>query len=510
MKKYLLIVIIVLINAGNNTINAQKSATIEGKCDNDIGWSFDGYTLNIFRTNLQKFDVSIPNYDVNNKPSPWVKRNLPVKKVCIGFGIIRIGSCAFAGCKSLEAVEFSDGNNFREIGWGAFLYCSNLFNFSIPYGVRKIEKSAFAGCSSLRSVSIPEQARVEDYAFLSCSNLNVLDIAVNALLGKAVFACEQKNGDHVSHTYYQGEIRSLPANINASNSHVYGIAKEAVEEFFKKQRPDLADEEETTTSDVDMFIPSSEFTRNDTYALIIGNQHYRFAPDVPYARHDAQIFAQYCKKTLGIPSEHIHLCKDATKAMIIEQEIEDWLGKEIQDKHEKKVIIYYAGHGVPDIENQNKSYILPTDVLGTTPKRGISLEAFYATIGRLGFQQVTIFMDACFSGVSRNNESVNMGERATEVDAPDTNISMGNMVVFCAAQGNETAQGFLKEGHGLFTYYLLKELQQSKGQVTYGKLSKELQKNVSQTAPTLELRKKQTPSTTVSNQLSSSWSKTML
>ena len=509
MKKYLLVALMAFTSATVITVNAQDLATIEGKCNGDVSWTFDGHTLKIISTNFQE-SVSIPNYDINNKPSPWVKRNLPIKKVYIGNGISRIGSCAFAGCKMLETIEFHNGSLVEEIGWGAFLYCVRLFNFSIPSGIKKIEKSAFAGCSSLRSVSIPEQANVEDYAFLSCTNLNVLDIAVNASLGKAVFACEQKIGDNIRHTYYQGEIRSLPANINANNSYVYGLAKEAVEEFFKKQRPDLNNEEETMTSEVDTYIPSSEFTRNDTYALIIGNQHYRFAPDVPYARHDAQIFAQYCKKTLGIPSEHIHLCKDATKAMILEQEIEDWLGKEIQDKKSKKVIIYYAGHGVPDIDEKNKSYILPTDVLGTTPKRGIALDKFYAAIGSLGFQQVTVFMDACFSGVNRNNESVNMGERATEVDAPDTHISTGNMVVFCAAQGNETAQGFLKEGHGLFTYYLLKELQISNGQITFGRLSKELQKNVSQTAPTLELRKKQTPTTKVSNQLSSSWSKTML
>ena len=57
----------------------------------------------------------------------------------------------------------------------------------------------------------------------------------------------------------------------------------------------------------------------------------------------------------------------------------------------------------------------------------------------------------------------------------------------------ETAQGFQEEGHGLFTYYLLKELKDTQGMVSYGKLVDNIEKNVSNVAPTLDLRKKQTP-----------------
>ena len=45
----------------------------------------------------------------------------------------------------------------------------------------------------------------------------------------------------------------------------------------------------------------------------------------------------------------------------------------------------------------------------------------------------------------------------------------------------------------MFTYYLLKELQDTQGMVSYGKLADDIEKNVSNVAPTLDLRKRQTP-----------------
>ena len=46
----------------------------------------------------------------------------------------------------------------------------------------------------------------------------------------------------------------------------------------------------------------------------------------------------------------------------------------------------------------------------------------------------------------------------------------GNLVVFTAAQGDETAYQYAEKGHGMFTYFLLKKLQESKGGVTLGEL----------------------------------------
>ena len=489
MRKTLVLLVCCLLWAAGSYAQSTKAKT--GKCNNEVEWEFDGRTLFIKNSNLARGAVAIPNYDLKKELAPWVKQGLSIRKVVIGSGISRIGSCAFANCKELNSVEFQDVF-LKEIGWAAFLNCRNLFSFSMPVNVKKIETIAFANCASLRSMKIPNLCRIEDQAFLSCTNLSSIEIGTNSLIGKAAFATEVVENGQTSHKPYNRQILGLPATINTDNCLEYGLAKEAVAVYLKNA-PQYDDEERV--SEVDMVIPGSQVMRNETYALIIGNENYRFVSNVPYAKNDATIFSEYCKNTLGIPASNIHLCIDATKSMILEQELNDWLKEEITDKADKKLIVYYAGHGVPDIQNHNKSYLLPTDVYGTKPQRGIALDTFYSDLGCLGFDRVTVFIDACFSGVNRDNEGLN-SERAVEVEAEETKPTIGNLIVFSAAHGNETAQGYQSEGHGLFTYYLLKELQETQGLVTYGKLTEDISKHVSNVAPTLDLRKKQTPKST--------------
>lgn len=484
---------------------AQNILPASGRCNSEVEWSFDGRTLLIKPSSSQSDAVvNMPDYDVRQNPAPWVKRNLFVQKVKIANGISSIGACAFANCKNLEAVEFENNMFINSIGWGAFLNCEKLFTFSMPVLVQKIGKIAFANNSSLRSVTIPPQAFVDDNAFMSCTNLNVIDVASNVQLGKHVFATEVKDQSGVTYSLYDGKINRLPPYVTVDNCQEYGLSKRSVESYQgsgQKRNNDI----DMPMSEVDIDIPVGNATRTNTYALIIGNEDYRFASNVPYARHDASVFAEYCKLTLGVPAENIHLCHDATKYMILEQELEQWLQKEVTNRGVKSLIVYYAGHGAPDIKNRNKSYLLPVDVYGTRPTHGIALDDFYNKVGQLGFKNVSMFIDACFSGVNRDNESVSEGLRAVEVEAEECVPKNGNMVVFSAAQGNETAQGYNQQGHGLFTYYLLKEMRDNLGEITFGQLADNIQKQVQSTAPQLNLRKPQNPSVNVSSSMTNTW-----
>lgn len=481
-------------------VNAQIYKT-EGYCGTDAKWTFDGYTLVISNVNTKNQPVAIREYNIEKQLAPWTKAKLDVRKVEIQKGVTRIGSCAFANCQNLQEVVFA-GTDLTEIGWGAFLNCSRLRNISLPVQVRLIETIAFANCNSLASVTIPDQCRVGDQAFVSCDNLRSIEMSPTAIIGHHAFASEVNINNKVRHSLYNGEIIRLPAYVNPDNSHEYGLASAAVEKLTKNRIQEI--DYDYKTSAVDNLEVTSGVTRNNVYALIIGNQNYRFASDVPYAIHDARVFGDYCKKVLGIPAGNIHIAEDATKQMIIEEELEDWI-KSINNREQKKLIVYYAGHGVPDVKNKNKAYILPTDVRGTNPKRGIALDEFYAKLGELEFNQTTIFLDACFSGVNRSNEGVTEGLRAVEIDAEDTELGGGSLVVFSAAQGNETAQGYPEQGHGLFTYYLLDALQKTNGLISFGELSDHIKNNVSNQARELKMHKKQTPSTNSSEKIANAW-----
>jgi len=499
MKRYMLILVLALFSIP--TVFAQINYRVEGSCGEDVKWSFDGITLVISNVNTKGFQVRMADYGLEKKIAPWVKKKLSIRKVQIKGGILNIGSCAFANCNTLQEVIF-EGSDLQTIGWGAFLNCTHLRNISLPVQVTNIETIAFANCTSLASAIIPDRCRVADQAYASCTNLKMIDVAPTAILGHQVFANEVTVNGRVRHSLYAGELRRLPQYINIGNCHEFGFSRESVDKCTNKQKSEI--DYDYATSGVDSNIPVASHSRYDTYALVIGNQNYRFASNVPYAIHDARVFAEYCKKTLGIPVENIHISEDATKQMILEEEIEDWISN-IKYRENKKLIVYYAGHGVPDVKNKNKAYILPTDVRGTNPQRGIALDKFYSKLGELAFAQTSVFLDACFSGVSRNNEGVTEGLREVEIEAEEATFSDGNVVVFSAAQGNETAQGYPEEGHGLFTYYLLKEIQDTNGTINYGELSERITTNVSRQALQLKMQKKQTPATRFSEKATENW-----
>ena len=162
-------------------VSAQSFSKVEGTCGIDTEWEYDGYQLTIRNVNKLGQIVSIGDYDLKENKAPWVKKNLNIRKVQIGRGIDQIGSCAFANCKNLQDVVF-EGTEVRKIGWGAFLNCVRLRNISLPIQLRNIGTIAFGNCSQLPSVKIPDHCRVDDQAFVSCVNLQSVEISPTVCL----------------------------------------------------------------------------------------------------------------------------------------------------------------------------------------------------------------------------------------------------------------------------------------------------------------------------------------
>lgn len=476
---------------------------VSGTCGNNIEWSFDQRTLKL-KTQKYKPDFTLmPDYDIN-LPAPWYKYKDMVKTVKIGEGISNIGNCAFMDFSQLTDVEF-EGVDVGKIGWGAFMNCSRLSNITLPMNLTSIGTIAFARCSSLITIAIPDKCRVEAQAFVSCDKLADIDVSPTAILCDHVFAREVVIDGKTRHALYSGLVRRLPDYVNANTCHKYGIAAFALPD---KGVAATGIDYDLKTSDIDEIQYRTSYQRNDIVALVIGNQNYRFAPYVPYAIHDARVFADYCEKKIGVPRPNIHVAVDATKQMILEEEME-WLSS-FEEKGNKHLIIYYAGHGVPvtfEKENGEKvqmSYILPVDVFNSHGQKGIALDSFYSQIGEMGFAQTTVFLDACFSGVDRLDEGVVNGLRGVGERAADTKISKGNIVAFAAAQDTEAAQGYDSEGHGLFTYCLLSAIAKTPN-CPFGRLFDAIKSDVVTRAPQLRLRKSQTPVITSSSNVGDSW-----
>ncbi len=235
------------------------------------------------------------------------------------------------------------------------------------------------------------------------------------------------------------------------------------------------------TSDVDKNMPVNPNPVSTRYALIIGNEDYaryqktlQTEANVPFARNDARVFKDYAVKTLGVPEENIYLLLDAT-AGEMQQKIDLISRLATKTGPDAEVIMFYAGHGFPD-EVEHNAYIIPVDVTGSNLASAVKLQDVYDRLGATGAKRITVMLDACFSGGGR--EAPLMAARGVKVK-PRENLINGNMVVFTASSGEQMALPLESQQHGIFTYYLLKKLQETGGKITYSQMADFLSQKIS-------------------------------
>lgn len=252
-------------------------------------------------------------------------------------------------------------------------------------------------------------------------------------------------------------------------------------------------------SDVDTDIPSGTEAPDNEFAFIIANENYP-AAKVPYALNDGWIFEQYCKKTLGMADDHVMIFEDATGGNIMTC-IEQIKSVAKAYDGEAKIIFYYAGHAFPDQE-KSTAYLLPVDGDSSNSATGYSLARLYTELNSVPAKSIICIIDACFSGATRTDGMLLTG-RGVAIKVKE-DIPQGNIVVLTSATGAETAHQYEETGHGLFTYFLLQKLQQTKGDVTLGELTDHLYKNVRRKSVLIN-RKMQTPTVIPSPALAGSW-----
>lgn len=285
-------------------------------------------------------------------------------------------------------------------------------------------------------------------------------------IAKAIDEAKQKGGPMPNTLDAEGELYLANNDISKARE-IYNTILKETPDFYAQTETKLSKfMKEHKGDDVDINIPIANNMSNLTFAVIISNEKYQMEKPVQYAENDGKIFTEYCKKALGLPEKNVHFITNATLNNI-KHEIK-WLQDVIAVYNgDAKVIFYYAGHGIPDEQNKS-AYLLPIDGYGSEVTTGYALEDLYKALGCLPSKAVTVFLDACFSGAKRDGDML-ASARGVAIKVKQ-NYPTGNMVVFTAAQGDETAYPYKEEGHGLFTYYLLKKLQETKGDVTLGEL----------------------------------------
>jgi len=258
------------------------------------------------------------------------------------------------------------------------------------------------------------------------------------------------------------------------------------------------------TSSVDKNIPNNSKV-NNRFALVIGNEDYasyqsglQKEQNVDYAVNDAMVFEQYALRTLGVKLENMFSITNATSG-IMSQEIKKVIKLTELEGKDAELIIYYAGHGFPD--DHKVPHLIPVDVSGGDLSRAINLQELYKDLGNLKAKKVTVFLDACFTGGGR--ESGLMASRGVKVKPKEGSLG-GSLVVFSASSGDQSSLPFNKEKHGVFTYHLLRALQDAEGDISYGNLYDAINIEVNKTT----LRNQgmeQTPKVNTSQKVINNW-----
>ena len=69
-------------------------------------------------------------------------------------------------------------------------------------------------------------------------------------------------------------------------------------------------------------------------------------------------------------------------------------------------------------------------------------------------RSVTVFLDTCYSGGTRNEETLVASLRLILITAKEQTVP-SNFTVLSAAKGNQTSQSLEEAKHGLFSYYMM-------------------------------------------------------
>jgi hypothetical protein len=250
-------------------------------------------------------------------------------------------------------------------------------------------------------------------------------------------------------------------------------------------------------------VPYSKMKRPNSVAVVIGIENYKYFAPAPYAANDAVIFAKYLKQVLGVEKVYVYTNREVSGYFF--QNIFNPDYGELQKaiiKGKTDLFVFYSGHGMPSKDGE-KVYLFPSDGrVEALSQQGYNINQFYENLEKLNAKTTTVFIDACFSGVSRPTETQEIQNLVAmkgvsikpKVEQPwETNP---NFCLFSSSQFNETSLGFDPSKTGLFTYYVCAGLQgeadlNKDGKITTGELGRYVKEKV--TATSVKILGKQTP-----------------
>ncbi|MEI8172959.1 MAG: caspase family protein [Deltaproteobacteria bacterium] len=207
-------------------------------------------------------------------------------------------------------------------------------------------------------------------------------------------------------------------------------------------------------SDVDELPSTATKPNKNSYAIVIGIENYRQKlPKADFASHDAKIISEYLTKIMGYPEENvITLLNDRALKSDMEKYFDRWLNNNVEENG--RVFIYYSGHGAPNTKTGD-AYLVPYDGDPTfIAETGYPISRLYESLGKLKAREITVVLDSCFSGAG-GRSVLAKGAKPLVITINTPNIKK-NIAVMTASSGDQISSAYEEQGHGLFTYFMLK------------------------------------------------------
>jgi hypothetical protein len=178
-----------------------------------------------------------------------------------------------------------------------------------------------------------------------------------------------------------------------------------------------------------------------SYALIIGNNAYRYLRDLVTAKRDAQVVNNILKTKYGFSTR---LLIDAKRNDILDA-INN-LRKIL--KVDDNFLIYYAGHGVFD-NSADKAYWLPVDAQSDNDTNWIIVDTITSNIKRISSKHILVVSDSCYSGTFTRRGVTDL-DSARKRGRYLQKMSAKKSRTLLASGGNEPVSDIGGEGHSIF------------------------------------------------------------
>jgi len=194
------------------------------------------------------------------------------------------------------------------------------------------------------------------------------------------------------------------------------------------------------------------------HALIIGIDNYEHHPDLKTAVNDANAIAEILEKRYFFDKKNMILLlnKNATKQKVIKS-FEDLITLKVHEND--NVFIYYAGHGWFDKTFQIGYWVTSEATKNKTSfLQNNTIYQAIAALDRKKVKHIFLVSDSCFSG------SFIKKHRDVETEIDDKYFqkyySKPSRSVLTSG-GNEPVSDSGKEGHSIFAYYFIKQLEKN-------------------------------------------------